>query len=601
MAERTGREIAAQPTEVARHRRGRHQAPQEHGRIGRRGVLFALAGAGASAAACMSVATTADESPLDVLRRRKAPPPPANLTSRPAGERPLDGGAYPDRDASYASGAMSQGSPQGGVTLSGPAEAAARADVAKATLLATDDPALHLLRRTTFGITPTELADVRAVGIDRWLQTQLEPASVPDPDADRVWAAYRTVDMNPVQIRGAIKKHSWDAMNEYAQATLTRQLWSRRQVFEVMVDFWANHLNMPMPSDSAWDVGTSYHNDVIRAHALGSFTDMLLAAMRHPAMLSYLDNNKSTKTAVNENLGRELLELHTVGVGGGYTEDDVRNSAYILTGRTIDGDTGAFRYDPKRHWTGAVTVLDFSHPNPSAAGGLDVGDAYLRHLAAHPATARSIARKLAVRFVADNPPAELVDRLADVYLKSGTAIHPVLWALFSSTEFWASVGQKTRRPLENVVASARVLGVGPGANHEATKKGINGMYWSLDQLGHRPLAWGPPNGYPDVQPAWASAGGMLQQWNRHRALVQGWWKELGHTKPEQLVQAGTVGEFVDGLCDRLLFQRMLPAHREALLAFLGEPADKAFARSNLKGMAGHLAPLVLDSPYFALR
>jgi uncharacterized protein (DUF1800 family) len=155
--------------------------------------------------------------------------------------------------------------------------------------------------------------------------------------------------MSPQQIRASIKKYSWDAMFEYAQATLARQIWSRRQVYEVMVDFWANHLNLPMPSDAAWDLGTSYHNDVIRRHALGSFTDMLLAAMRHPAMLAYLDNNQSTRTSVNENLGRELLELHTVGVQGGYTETDVRNSAYILTGRTVDGDTGTFRYDPKRH------------------------------------------------------------------------------------------------------------------------------------------------------------------------------------------------------------------------------------------------------------
>ncbi|HEY0639732.1 MAG TPA: DUF1800 domain-containing protein [Pseudonocardiaceae bacterium] len=556
-------------------------------------MLFALAGAGASAAACMQVATTVAEKPLDLITgtAKAAPPPAPELTDRPAGARPQDGGAFPDRDASYASGGVSQPAPPAGETLSGPAAAAERARVDRPTILATDDPALHLLRRTTFGITPQDLADVRAVGIDRWLQNQLSPAGVPDGPGDQAWAAFRTVTMNPQQIRGAVKEYSWDAMFEYAQATLGRQLWSRRQVYEVMVDFWANHLNMPMPSDGAWNLGTSYHNDVIRTHALGTFTDMLLAATRHPAMLAYLDNNQSTRSAVNENLGRELLELHTVGVQGGYTEEDVRNSAYILTGRTIAKD-GSFQYDPKRHWTGAVRVLDFRHANPSAAGGLDVGDEYLRYLASHPATARSIARKLAVRFVADNPPAGLVDRLADVYLKSGTAIHPTLWALFSSTEFWASVGQKTKRPLENVVSTARVLGVGQGASPDATKKGLNGIYWGLDQLGHRPLAWGPPNGYPDVQPAWASAGGMLQQWNRHRGFVQGWWKELSYVRPEELVPLGPAAAYVDALCGRLLFQPMRPEHRDALVAFVG---------SDVKGMAAHAAPLVLDSPYFALR
>jgi uncharacterized protein (DUF1800 family) len=569
------------PTEhdQADQERGRHRASAQTGGLGRRGLLFALAGAGASAAVGMHLTSRSAES---------APPP--DLSDRPAGERPLDGGAYPDRDASYARGGVGPPQAPAGERLSGPAEAAARTKVEVPTILATDDPALHLLRRTTFGITPDELQSVHAMGIDRWLQTQLEPAKIADGDADQVWSSFPTVGMGPQQIRDSIKRYSWDAMFAYAQATLARQIWSKRQLYEVMVDFWANHLNVPMPSDGVWDTGTSYHNDVIRKHALGSFTDMLLAAMRHPAMLIYLDNDKSTKKSVNENLGRELLELHTVGVQGGYTETDVRNSAYILTGRTVDGDTGAFRYDQKRHRTGPVQVLQFRHANASAAGGLDVGDEYLRYLATHPATARSIARKLAVRFVADSPPDALVDRLTAVYLESGTRIHPVLWALFSSTEFWASVGQKTRRPLENVVAAARVLGVRPGAD---TRKALGGVYWGLNDLGHRPLAWGPPNGYPDAQPAWASAGGMLQQWNRHRGLVQGWWKGLSYTKPEELVRAGSARELVDGLCQRLLFQRVLPAHRDALVAFVAD--------SKPKDIAGHLAPLVLDSPYFALR
>ena len=124
-------------------------------------------------------------------------------------------------------------------------------------------------------------------------------------------------------------------------------------------------------------------------------------------------------------------------------------------------DEGTFRYDPEMHWVGPVTVLDFSHPNPTPEGGLDVGDAYLRHLAGHPATARAIAAKLAVRFVSDMPPPALVDRLATAYLEAGTAIVPVLDLLFRSAEFWAAVGQKTRRPAENVAASVRILGTVP--------------------------------------------------------------------------------------------------------------------------------------------
>lgn len=592
-----------QPPGEPRHRRRRRRAavPSDGSRrLGRRGVLLTLVAAAGGTATYLNVAPASKQSPLDELHRREPPPAP-RLTDRPAAGRPLDGGAYPDRDRSYISAVADPGGQTGGTTLPSPAQAAAATSVAMPTILATDDPVLHLVRRTTFGVTPDSLAEVRALGVDAWLHSQLAPATVADADADLVWSGYRTVGMNPIQIRGAIRRHSHEAMVEYAQATLARQLWSRRQVYEVMVDFWANHLAVPLPNDAVWDLGTSYHNEVIRTHALGSFTDMLVAAMRHPALLAYLEADRSTEAAVNEHLGRELLELHTVGIASGYTEADVRASAHLLTGRTIDPETGEFRFDPQRHWTGPVDVLGFAHPNQVAAEGLQVGDAYLRHLASHPATAHTIARRLAVRFVSDNPPAGLVDRLAEVYLRYGTAIHPVLWALFSSTEFWASVGQKTRRPLENVVATARVLGVGPGTSQQATEKGVDGLYWSLDQLGHRPLAWPEPSGYPDVQPAWASAGAMLQLWSRHRWLVQGRWPELSYPRPEELAQAGTVGEFVDGLCDRLLFQRMRPAHREALLTFVGEPAEKPFARSSLTGLAGHLVSLVLDSPYFALR
>jgi uncharacterized protein (DUF1800 family) len=154
---------------------------------------------------------------------------------------------------------------------------------------------------------------------------------------------------------------------------------------------------------------------------------MLLASARHPAMLRYLNNADSDKRSVNENYGRELLELHTVGIDGGYNETDVRNCAYVMTGRTVDRD-GNFVYDPRRHWTGAVKVMGFSHPNKKAAEGLAVGDALVRYLATHPSTARYIARKLAVRFVCDNPPNPLVDRLAQAYLQNGTAIVPVLAA-----------------------------------------------------------------------------------------------------------------------------------------------------------------------------
>ena len=564
---------------------------QSQGAGSRRKLLATLIGGGLGAAACVPVIGSGLFAPDD-----EEPPPPrsrADGTPRKAATTPADGGTYLDRDDSYTAGAGGQAgsaTPDPAEPFSGPAAAAAATKVTVPTILDTSAPELHLLRRFTFGPNPRTVAEVRQVGIDRWLAAQLAPDTVPDADGDAAWRVFPLAAMSPAQVRGAVREYSWDAMLAHAQATLARQLWSRRQVNEVVVDFWANHLNVTLPSDGAWDVGPSYHNTVIRAHALGSFRAMLTAAMRHPAMLRYLSNDESRRESVNENLGRELLELHTVGVGAGYTEDDVRNSAFLLTGRTTTKE-GEFKYDPKWHWTGPVTVLGFSDANASGPGGLALGDRYLAHLATHPATARQIARKLAVRFVADDPPKALVDRLAAVYLESDTEIVPVLKALLSSREFWASVGQKTRRPLENVVASARALDVRPGSD---TAKSVADLYWSLDEVGQRPLGWAPPNGYPDVAGAWASAGSMLQVWNRHRGLVQGWWKGLTYTKPEDLVPTrGSAGSYVDALCERLLLQRMSPAHRQALVAFFdGATAAQA---------APHLVPVVLDSPYFALR
>jgi uncharacterized protein (DUF1800 family) len=529
---------------------------------------------------------------------------------RAAAARPADGGAYANRDESYAAaggGQVSATKVEAPTLLFATAgEAAAATRVTVPTILRTDDPALHLARRATFGPTRGLVDEIHESGIDGWLARQMDPAAIPDPGAAQVWGAFPLASADPPTIRGAIGRNKWDAMTDYGVATVGRQVWSRRQLYEVMVDFWANHLNVPTPGPGGWDVAVSYHNDVIRPHALGSFTDMLLGAARHPAMLRYLNAAQSTKEAVNENLGRELLELHTVGIGSGYTEQDVRNSAYILTGRTVVGEQGpgvegTFTYDARKHWTGAVTVLDFSHDNASPEGGLEVGDAYLRHLAAHPGTAQTIARKLAVRLVSDMPPQPLVDRLAAAYIDSGTAIAPVLDVLFRSAEFWASVGQKTRRPLENVVASARAVGVQPG---DDIRRGLAGLANRAHGAGHRPLAWPAPNGYPDVHGAWRSAGGLLALWNNHRAVVGGWYDGLAFTEAKDLAAGtptGTVGEYVDSLCQLLCFQLFHPPQRDALIGFLGGDPVASSQRAGLEWKSHELVALVLDSPYFTLR
>jgi uncharacterized protein (DUF1800 family) len=428
------------------------------------------------------------------------------------------------------------------------------------------DPVLHLLRRATFGPTPEAVSQARDTGPDAWLETQLAPGKLADATADAAVALFPTVSMTTSRIRATIPLGHWDAMLELGTATLARQIWSTRQLFEVMVDFWSNHLNVTCPSNAVWDLRTAYDREVVRPYALGRFSDMLVASARSPAMLAYLDNNVSTKRSVNENYGRELLELHTVGLAAGYTEAEVRDSAYLMSGRTIDA-ARQFAYDPARHWTGEVSVLGFRAANADAADGLALGDAYLTYLARHPATAARIARKLAVRFVADDPPSTLVDRLAQVYLDNGTAVVPVLRELFGSAEFQGAAGAKTRRPLEDLVATARVLGLSPGSD---TRTSLKNLYWWLSQAGHAPLAWPGPDGYPDTAAAWTSTNSTLFSWNVHWQLVNGY---------PGLARSPLLGN-VDALAARLLFQPLAPAERAALLAF---PAGT------------NLAPLILDT------
>ncbi|MFG2039200.1 DUF1800 domain-containing protein [Dactylosporangium sp. NPDC048998] len=514
---------------------------------------------------------------------------------------PRDAGSFSNRDSSYTSGQgdlNDLGASGTADTPSAAAVAAMRATPRFPTPL-NRDPVLHLLRRATFGPTAADVALVKQVGIDAWIDQQLEPDKIEDPVADAALKAVPTATMSTADIRAAVKDGDNKPMYELTRAVLARQMWSGRQLFEVMVDFWNNHLNVTSPFDGGWDVRGPYDVGVIRQHALGKFSDMLIASARDPAMMRYLDNTSSDKRNVNENYGRELLELHTVGIDGGYNEKDVRNSAYLMTGRTATRD-GTFRYDQNKHWTGAVKVLGFQHANKSAKDGLAVGDAYLLYLATHPSTARYVARKLCVRFVCDTPPQGLVDRLAKTYQESGSAIVPVLKMLFRSLEFWIATGLKTRRPLENFVATARVVGTKPGSD---TAKALEDLYNFTNKLGQPPLGWGPPDGYPDVATAWSSAAGMLETWNAHRAFVQGQWRGLDNPKADTLVTqpAATLGTYLDVLANRLVFQPMQQPEKDALIKFLGAKADTRVTDNNLGGKLPLLAPLILDSVYHALR
>jgi len=494
-----------------------------------------------------------------------------------------------------------------GLTAAVPAPAAAAAAAPTTASYLAADADLHLLRRATYGPSVASVAEIRRLGAAAWLDRQLDPAAIADPACDALLTRFPLLELSIDELRSGVvagtRRYGWDAMLQLGYAATSRAIWSERQLLEMMVDFWSNHLNVTNPSADVWDSRHDYDRTVIRPHALGRFADMLKASARHPAMLTYLDNRFSTRAAPNENYGRELLELHTVGLG--YTESDVKNAARLLTGLTVDWDTGGYKYSAHAHATGPVQVLGFRHANTTEAGGEAAALALLDHLARHPSTARHLATKLCVRFVADNPPAALVTRLAKVYLDNRTAIAPVLRALFGSAEFRAAAGAKIRTPYEDVVATVRAVGYGPDATGTA---GIESLYWLIGSLGQAPMSWAPPNGYPDVATAWTSPGGLLARWNAHVHIVAGY-RPKEFQRPADLAAAlvgplpTTYGALIDALARRL-FGRTLPAaHRSALAAYFGKTVGTALRPSD--PAAGwrlpQLVALMLNSPYFAVR
>jgi uncharacterized protein (DUF1800 family) len=493
----------------------------------------------------------------------------------------------------------------GGLALDAVAAAPALAAAAPATgtaALLPADPIAHLVRRATFGATPAALAEAARLGLNGWLDRQLDPAAIDDAACDALLTRLPLAGADTVTVRSRTATHSYDSFAQLGRATIARAIWSNRQLFETTAGFWANHLHIAAPAGAIWDTRADYDRTVTREHTFGTFADMLKASARHPAMLTYLDNRTSTKAHPNENYARELMELHTVGMI--YTEADVQAAARLLTGLTVD-KAGLYTYTAKQHATGAVTVLGFSHPNATADGGEAAALALLDYLARHPATAERLATKLCLRFVSDLPPATLVTKLARVYLANDTAVVPVLRALFTSPEFAAAVGQKVRTPFEDQAAAVRALGLGP---ETSGVKGLDALYNNLVNAGNAPMRWAPPNGFPDVAAAWASPSAFLLRCNRNLNLATGWYPQQ-LTRPADLLKAlvpvlpATYGGLVDAIAKRLIGAVLPAAQTAAVLSVAAKtPTSPLTAKdTSVTGSLPYLVALVLDSPSFQLR
>ncbi|MEZ5091265.1 DUF1800 domain-containing protein [Nocardioides sp.] len=371
------------------------------------------------------------------------------------------------------------------------------------------------LNRFSFGHTNQLAKQVHSAGGGRaWFEKQLHPGSIKDTKGNQVKAWFPDVWYSPSKLYERNESgvaNWWEVMPDLARWTMMRRVYSSHQLHEVMVDFWSNLLHVPLGDDYAW-VGRVDYDKLIRKHALGKFDDMLVKAITHPAMGLSLDNAFSTKDAPNENLGRELLELHTVGVDGGYTERDVKNSSRMLTGYRVDmWPTYKKHYEPDDHWTGTIKVLGFKSTNRSK-DGRKATEKYLRYLAHHPKTAKRIAQRLCVKFVHDNPSSGLVKHVAAAWTHSGTDIKATLRAMVSHPEFLGSANQKVRSPLEETLATIRALGIKP---HKPTDDNAfaRALYWSVSGQGMTPYGWPAPNGFPEVNVAWSSPGRALDSLN----------------------------------------------------------------------------------------
>ena len=328
-------------------------------------------------------------------------------------------------------------------------------------------------------------------------------------------------------------------VNELTQAKLLRAVYSERQLDEVMADFWFNHFNIFINKDADRYLLTSYVRDAIRPHVLGKFEDLLVATAKSPAMMFYLDNwlsvgpdseialgisphphgppgrPKKGKQAsgLNENYGRELMELHTLSVNGGYTQKDVTEVAKVFTGWTLEPPKkGAdFRFEPRMHEPGDKIVLGHRIKQNGEKEGLEV-----LHLLAHnPKTAHFISQKLAMRFVSDDPPPALVDRMTKTFLKKDGDIREVLRTMFKSPEFWSpdAYRAKVKTPLEFVVSAVRASG--------AEVDDARALVGTLNNMGMMPYAMQPPTGYSMKADVWVNSSALLARMNFALALAAG--------------------------------------------------------------------------------
>ncbi|HEU0176314.1 MAG TPA: DUF1800 domain-containing protein [Blastocatellia bacterium] len=388
------------------------------------------------------------------------------------------------------------------------------------------DPSFHLLSRASYGVWPGDLDCVRAMTAEAWIEEQLAPEKIDDALCDLRARRFETLHHEP----GTCYEYKKSVLREeITRHTLLRAVYSRRQLFEVMVGFWTDHLNINLEKGDSIYLKPSDDRTVIRAHALGKFRDLIRASAISPAMLVYLDGKENRKAGPadipNENYARELLELHTLGVGGGYTQADVYEVARCLTGWRLRTKwrKGTVYFEPAWHDDGEKTVLGYRIP---AGGGERDLDRVVEIVCNHPSTARHIATKLAQKLASEQPPVTLVDRVAKVFTETGGDIKAMLREVLHSGEFKTSRGVKFKRPFHFIASCLRAT----GADTHAHKPLIE----YLLRMGQAPFQHPTPDGYPDEAAPWL--GTLLWRWNFALAIAANQIPSV-NVEPHRLINA----------------------------------------------------------------
>ena len=514
--------------------------------------------------------------------------------------------------------------------------------------------AAHLFGRLAFGSRPGEVEKLqhqKIKGVHAWIEEQLHPESINDQDMERKLASFKSLKMSPAELLATYKKPEDVALaqgikpedfkkneelkkqvraqigedllpeaiiREQTAQRLIRDVESRKQLQEVVIDFWLNHFNIDISKGEEKWMLPDFERSVIRKEAFNKFGDLLRATTHSAAMLYYLDNQaseseidyvafekwekngrkgaepKHRNNGINENYARELLELHTLGVDGGYSQADVTGLARILTGWSIDNPkvNPVFKFKDRAHDRGEKTFLGQKFP---AGLGIEEGERAIDLILQNPATARFICTKLARYFVADIPPQDLIDRMVKIWHETNGDLTAIYREIFESKEFWAktSYAAKVKTPLQFVVSAVRAMGGELDVKNDLPKL--------LATLGEEPYRCAPPTGYKDTAETWVNPGAMIGRLNFSIKVAGNRIEGVYGLLPSLRKQPRSATQLIQIVVDQLLHEPLSHASQVVVLRqFEGQTWSMAEGEVRPINLTRATA-LILGSPEFQRR